>query len=73
MTGRDRQTLADISLMASGSGEAMFGLSRKNNIPLDASSDIISGQEIVSIEIIDKRVVDYYERNKIVPANEPNE
>lgn len=73
MIVQDRQTLADIALMASGSVETIFRISRENDIPLDASSDILSGMEICTPEIINKNVVAYYEQNRIVPATEPNE
>ena len=73
MIGKQRQTLADIALMASGSVETIFALSRVNDIPLDASSDILSGMVICTPEIINKNVVGYYEQNRIVPATEPNE
>lgn len=73
MMARDRQTVADLALMASGSEEAMFAISRINGIPLDDSSASIAGTELQNPSIIDKKVTEYYERNHIVPANEPNE
>ncbi len=73
MIVKDRQTVADLALMASGSEEAMFAISRTNHIPLDATSASIAGTELQNPSIIDKKVTEYYERNHIVPANEPNE
>lgn len=73
MMARDRQTVADLALMAAGSAESMFAMSRNNNVPLDASSGTLSGTELQNPSIIDKKVTEYYERNHIVPANEPNE
>lgn len=66
MTGRDRQTVADVALTAAGSAEAMFLLARRNGIALDAC---VAGKEVEGVGIIDKRVVEHYVRNSIVPAN----
>lgn len=73
MMARDRQTVADLALMAAGSAESMFAISRINGIPLDDPSASIAGTELQNPSIIDKKVTEYYERNHIVPANEPNE
>lgn len=66
MTGKDRQTVADVALTVAGSAEAMFLLARRNGIALDAC---VAGKEVEGVVIIDKRVVEYYARNGIVPAN----
>lgn len=66
MTGRDRQTIADAALMVSGSAEAMFAVARRNSTALDICID---GMELEGVTVEDKRVVEYYARNGIVPAN----
>ena len=66
MTGKDRQTVADVALKAAGSAEAMFGLARKNGVRMDAC---VAGMELADVAVEDKRVVEYNARNGIVPAN----
>lgn len=53
-------------MKAAGSAEAMFGLARKNGVRMDAC---VAGMELADVAVADKRVVEHYTRNGIVPAN----
>lgn len=66
MTGRDRQTVADVTLMIAGSEEAMFQLARVNGVSLDAE---VTGVELLEVPVSDQRVKDFYKLNGIIPAN----
>lgn len=62
----DRQTMADISLMSTGSLEGVFSLARVNGVSLDAE---VSGLEILEVSVLDRQVTNYYRLNGIVPAS----
>lgn len=66
MTGKDRQTVADVALTVAGSAEAMFLLARESGVRLDSD---VSGVKLADVAVEDKHVVEYYARNGIVPAN----
>ena len=44
----------------------MFGLARRNDVRMDAC---VAGVELADVAVADKRVVEHYARNSIVPAN----
>lgn len=62
----DRQTMADISLMSTGSLEGVFSLARVNGVSLDAE---VTGVELMEVLVSDQRVKDFYKLNGIIPAN----
>lgn len=66
MTGKDRQTVADVALTVAGSAEAMFDLARLNGVSLDTE---VSGLEMLEVPVLDQQVANYYKLNGIVPAN----
>lgn len=66
MKGKDRQTVADVALVVSGSEEAIFDLARLNGVSLDTE---VSGLEILEVSVLDRQVTNYYRLNGIVPAN----
>lgn len=67
MKGRDRQTMADAALMATGSMEGIFDMSRKNNV---AVSDDINGVELNETGVIDSKAKEYISIKNHVPATE---
>lgn len=66
MKGKDRQTVADVALVVSGSEEAMFDLARLNGVSLDTE---VSGLEMLEVSVLDRQVTNYYRLNGIVPAS----
>lgn len=66
MKGKDRQTVADVALVVSGSEEAIFDLARLNGVSLDTE---VSGLEILEVSVLDRQVTNYYRLNGIVPAS----
>ena len=66
ITVRDRQTLFDIALQYCGDREAVFEIAKLNDFPVTA--ELSAGTEVTVPEVINQRVVNYYEINRIVPA-----
>ena len=66
MKGKDRQTVADVALVVSGSEETMFDLARLNGVSLDTE---VSGLEMLEVPVLDQQVANYYKLNGIVPPN----
>lgn len=65
MKGKDRQSVADVALEHAGVADAMFQISRDNDIGLDAE---VLGVEMNGIQIMDADVADYYYRRNHSPA-----
>ncbi len=66
MIGRDRQTLADVTIEQTGSIENIFNVARNHSIELDKP---VAGIEFDD-NITDKKIVSYYENNGVSPATE---
>ncbi len=66
MTGRDRQTVADMAAKHTGSAEAAFGIARHNGIGVDTE---VAGMELAEEPVTDSRTADYIKEQGIVPAN----
>ena len=60
MTGRDRQTVADMAVEHSGSAEAVFAIARRNSIPVDAE---VAGMELADEAVADRRTREYSSRS----------
>lgn len=65
MTGRDRQTVADVALECCGNADSMFPIMRHNNISADAE---VAGMELLDEEVMEQRTVDYMRTQKANPA-----
>lgn len=65
MTGRDRQTVADIAVEHSGSAEAVFAIARRNGIPVDAE---VAGMELADVAVTDRRTREYVTGTGVSPA-----
>lgn len=65
MTGRDRQTVADLAVEHSGSAEAVFAIARHNDIPVDAE---VAGMELADEAVADHRTRDYVAGSGLSPA-----
>jgi len=65
---QNRQTLWDIALQHCGSANAAFGIARLNNIAL--SDKPAPGTVLTVPQVADKKVVNYYADNGIVPATD---
>lgn len=64
----DRQSVIDVAIQTSGSVEAAFALSAKNDISI--SEVIAPCTELETVEAADKMVLSRYEAQKIRPATE---
>jgi hypothetical protein len=67
VTALQRQTLFDVALLHFGSIEAVYELAASNDIGL---TDEIEGDTLTAVEVFDKKTVEYYANNAIVPATE---
>ena len=65
MTGRDRQTVADMAVEHSGSAEAVFAIARRNSIPVDAE---VAGMELADETVADRRTREYVAGTGVSPA-----
>lgn len=65
MTGRDRQTVADMAVEHSGSAEAVFAIARRNGIPVDAET---AGMVLADEPVADRRTRDYVAGTGLSPA-----
>lgn len=65
MTGRDRQTVADMAVEHSGSAEAVFAIARRNSIPVDAE---VAGMELADEAVADRRTREYVAGTGVSPA-----
>ena len=63
---RDRQSVWDIALQVCGDAEAAFAIAEANDVSV--SEQIDPGTEIEVPSVMERRVVEYYERNHIEPA-----
>lgn len=66
MKGRDRQTLADVTLEQTGSIENIFNVARSHDIGLDKP---VAGIEFED-NITDKKTVTKYKNDGVFPATE---
>lgn len=69
-TVNDRQTVFDLALQYFGSAEACFLVAEKLGISITDTPTIGTAFEYEATDIIDQRVVDYYNTNEIIPATE---
>lgn len=65
MTGRDRQTVADLAVEYCGDADSMFGIMSHNDI--EASSEV-AGMELVDEDVSAKRAVEYMHIQTSSPA-----
>ncbi len=65
MTGRDRQTVADMAVEHSGSAEAVFAIARRNGIPVDAEA---AGMVLADEPVADRRTLEYVHGTNLSPA-----
>ena len=65
MTGRDRQTVADMAVELCGSSEAVFSIARRNGIPVDAE---VAGMELADEPVIDRKTQEYVVGTGVSPA-----
>lgn len=65
MTGRDRQTVADMAVEYSGSAEAVFVIARRNGISVDAE---VAGIELADEAVADRRTREYVTGTGVSPA-----
>ncbi len=68
ITVKDRQTMPDIALIATGSFEGVMELSIKNDIGI--TEGLSEGIELTTTPQIDDDVVERYSLEKISPATE---
>lgn len=66
MTGRDRQTAADVAVERCGSAEALFGIARHNGISVDTE---VGGMELVDEPMTERRTAEYIQGQGFSPAN----
>ena len=66
MTGRDRQTVADMAVEHCGSAEAVFAIARRNGIPADAEA---AGMALADEAVADRRAAEYIRGGGFSPAN----
>lgn len=66
MTGRDRQTVADMAVEHCGSAEPAFSIARHNGIPIDTE---VAGMELTEEPVANRRIQDYIAGSGISPAN----
>lgn len=64
----DRQSLIDVAIQTSGSVEAAFDLSAKNDVAI--SQELAPGAELETVAAVDKTVLSRYEARNIRPATE---
>ncbi len=67
MTGRDRQTVADMAVEHSGSAEAVFAIARRNGIPVDVE---VAGMELADEAVADRRTREYVTGTGVSPAGQ---
>ena len=65
MTGRNRQTVADLAVEHCGDADSMFPIMLHND--LDASSEV-AGLELEDEEVAAKRTVEYMRTHEVSPA-----
>lgn len=66
MTGRDRQTVADVAVERCGSAEAVFAIARRNGIPVDTET---VGMELADEPVAASRTAEYIQGQGFSPAN----
>lgn len=66
MTGRDRQTMADMAVEHCGSAGSAFAIARHNGITIDTE---VAGMELMEEPVADRRIRDYIAGTGISPAN----
>ena len=65
MTGRDRQTVADMAVEHSGSAEAVFAIARRNGVAIDTET---AGMELAETAVADRRSQEYIATTGVSPA-----
>lgn len=65
---KDRQTLIDIAVSSCGDVESVFKIAETNNISI--TEELSLGKNIYVPEPSNKRVVEYFKNNAIVPATD---
>lgn len=64
----DGQNLLDIAVQTAGSVEAAFNLALKSS--LSVTDDVAAGDELATIDIVDKQIKSYYDNRNIKPATQ---
>jgi hypothetical protein len=65
MTGRDRQTVADMAVEYCGSAECVFDIARHNGIAIDAE---VAGMELADEPVADRKTQEYVAGTGVSPA-----
>ena len=66
MTGRDRQTVADIAVERCGSAEATFAIARHNGIAVGMET---ADMELADEPVTERRTAEYIQAQGFSPAN----
>lgn len=65
MTGRDRQTVADMAVEQCGSAESVFAIARNNGISVDSE---VAGMALADEPVADRRTQEYIAGTGVSPA-----
>ncbi|MBQ9076858.1 MAG: hypothetical protein IJY31_03345 [Muribaculaceae bacterium] len=65
---KDRQTLLDVALQTSGSLEGLMDLAIANG--RSVTDELADGEELITGEVVDRKVVERYEMEGVCPATE---
>lgn len=65
MTGRDRQTVADMAAEHCGNTESVFAIARHNSIAIDAE---VAGVELADEPVADRKTQEYVAETGVSPA-----
>ena len=63
---KDNQSLLDIAIQTAGSAEAAFALALVNDMAM--SDDLTAGQELATVDVVDRDIYNYYTNKKLTPA-----
>jgi hypothetical protein len=66
MTGRDRQTVADMAVERCGSAEALFTIARRNGVSVNAE---VADMKLTDEPMADRRTAEYIQSQGFSPAN----
>ena len=73
ITVKDRQSLFDIAIQYLGSIEGVWTLAERNNISITDELEDGTILKYDSADIIDTKVADHYERERLSPATDISE
>ena len=66
MTGKDRQTVADMAVEHCGISDAVFAIARHNGITVDAET---AGMDLADEPVAERRAAEYIQIQRFSPAN----